>query len=339
MFRRDVKSLEDICLKAISIRPKECVNPFTLEKAHRILTPDKSKSHKAKQKLLHTLVETGRVNDDLLPELFFHESLRKLTIVGAKITSCFLRDLSVKCPNLRELSLSGCFKIEDKGVLQVLQGCASLTLLNLENCRKLSDVSLTHMIHHGHKLSEIDIGGNFNMTPNGIGDLLRNHSNRSKFVGLHISGHQLPDWLLQLITDKLKRLLHLSIGYTNVPTAHVITLLTRRPNLRRLRVHWCTQMNEDFIQFIPQCAALETLDLTGIKTISDQALIEMMEAKMHPAPLPPSPTSAESDEVSKKEKRQPAVPLASLSVRYCGFAKETLAYLSDKYPSLRVVVQ
>jgi hypothetical protein len=339
MFRRDVKSLTDICLKAIAIRPKTCITPLTLENAHKILKPNDTKSHKAKQKLIDVLVETGRVNDDLLPDKFYHESLRKLTILGAKITSYFLRELAGKCPNLKELNLSGCFKIGDGGVLQILKGCTSLSSINLENCRKLSDVSLTHMVHHGQALVSVDIGGNFNMTTNGIAELIRNHGNRSKFVGLHISGHVVPDWLLQLITDKLKRLQQLSIGYTLVPTAHIIALLTRRPNIRKLRVHWCTQINEEFIKFVPQCPALQTLDLTGIKTISDQMLIEMMEAKMHPAPLPPSPPSTESGEVGRKEKRQPAVPLTSISIRYCGFAKDTLAFLSEKYPSVRIVVQ
>ena len=341
MFRRDVKSLESLCLKAIASRPKEALTPRALASAHRILKPDQAAAHKAKQKLLNTLLDSGRMNDDLLvkdllPERFFHESLRKLSILGGKVTGSFLQALSLTCPNLKEVNLSGCFKIGDNGVLHILQKCASLSSLNLENCRKLSDASLTHMIHHGQKLSTIDVGGNFNMTTEGIANLVQNHANRSKFVGLHVSGHALPDWLLQLITDKLKQLQHLSIGYTDVQTANLISLLTRRPHLRRLRCHWCPQLDEAFIKFVPQCPALDTLDLTGIKGISDRALLEMMDSKMRTVSGQPTLPKAIDADVSKKEKRPQSVPLARLHVRYCGFTKDTLAYLAEAYPSVQL---
>jgi hypothetical protein len=89
--------------------------------------------------------------------------------------------------------------------------------LNIENCRKLTDVSLDHLRKHAPKLQvrhwallqeavglggwkltsdalqSIDVGGNFNMTIAGITKLIEKHPNHSKFTRVHISGHAVTD--------------------------------------------------------------------------------------------------------------------------------------------------
>lgn len=92
-FRREVSSLEKLVLKFISKAPRQLniiLNDHTLERAHRIGKPDKSRTHKAKQEVIRALLRGGRVGDDTLPKGFFHTSMTRIEIIGAKISTPFV---------------------------------------------------------------------------------------------------------------------------------------------------------------------------------------------------------------------------------------------------------
>ncbi|RLN71969.1 hypothetical protein BBJ28_00014274 [Nothophytophthora sp. Chile5] len=233
-FRRDVPALEKMVLKYISKSPrlvKTIVNDETLARAHRIGKPAKSRTHKAKQEVLRALLRGGRLSDDTLPASFFHSSMTRLEIIGAKISTPFVEMI---CPKLHSVNFSGCFRLTDDAIEVLLRNCPDMKELNVENCRKLTDVSLDHLrklapklqvwpppssfrLKMRHKswimmcypcrlccgiiaalcgdscIQSIDVGGNFNMTIAGITKLIEKHPNHSKFTRVHISGHPVTD--------------------------------------------------------------------------------------------------------------------------------------------------
>lgn len=92
-FRREVPSLDKLVLKYISKSVRHAgtiVNDETIERMHRISKPAKSRTHKVKQDIIRALLQGGRVTDDILPASFFHVSMTRIEIVGAKISTTFI---------------------------------------------------------------------------------------------------------------------------------------------------------------------------------------------------------------------------------------------------------
>ena len=92
-FRREVSPLEKMVLKYLAKSPRQLsviLNDRTLARAHRIMKPAKSRTHKAKQEVIRALLRGGRLDDDTLPASFFDPSMTRLEIIGAKISTVFI---------------------------------------------------------------------------------------------------------------------------------------------------------------------------------------------------------------------------------------------------------
>lgn len=194
-FRREVPPLEALLLKYVAKSGRyvgRIVSAEAVARAHRISKPAKSRTHRVKQELLRALLQSGRLSDDSLPDIFFHESMTRLEVIGAKISTVFvdrvrpyhhhydhlLFDINFLsyfqvarlCPKLHTVNFSGCFRLTDDAVEALLRHCpgpsayascranasarsldwrgvctADIKDLNLENCRKLTDVTLDHL--------------------------------------------------------------------------------------------------------------------------------------------------------------------------------------------------
>ncbi|RLN51070.1 hypothetical protein BBJ28_00000739 [Nothophytophthora sp. Chile5] len=244
-FRREVPALEKMVLKYISKSPrlvKTIVSDETLARAHRIGKPAKSRTHKVKQEVLRALLRGGRLSDDTLPASFFHPSMTRLEIIGAKISTPFVEMCSKICPKLHSVNFSGCFRLTDDAIEVLLRNCPDMKELNVENCRKLTDVSLDHLRKLAPKLQvwppPPSFRGNFNMTIAGITKLIEKHPNHSKFTRVHISGHPVTDQTLKTIMAKCRKLHSLSVGYCAVSDDALIALLKKRESVSRLCLHW-----------------------------------------------------------------------------------------------------
>lgn len=102
-FRREVPSLEQLVLKYISKAGKEVsdiITEETITRLHRISKPNKIRTNKVKQQLIHALLKNGRLGDDTLPACFFHESMAQIDLSGAKISSVLMEKVRLK--NLAE---------------------------------------------------------------------------------------------------------------------------------------------------------------------------------------------------------------------------------------------
>jgi len=193
-FQREVPSLQSLVLKFLSKRySSDIVTDKTIAKAHRICHPNRSRTHKIKQELIRALLQTGRFSDQTIPASFFHVTMTRIEITGAKITTELVMKMAQICTKLHHINFSGCFRLTDEAIQVLTTNCLEIKDLNLENCRKLTDATLKHLIEHTPKLHSIDIGGNTNMTIEGVTKFIERHPNHSKFIKLHISGHRVSD--------------------------------------------------------------------------------------------------------------------------------------------------
>ncbi|KAL3668683.1 hypothetical protein V7S43_005979 [Phytophthora oleae] len=337
-FRREVSPLDKMVLKFISKAPRQLdiiLNEKTLERADRIGNPSKSRTHKAKQEVIRALLRGGRLGDDTLPASFFHPSMTRVEIIGAKISTVFVEMLSKTCPKLHSVNFSGCFRLTDDSVEMLLKNCPEIKELNIENCRKLTDVSLDHLRKHAPKLQSIDVGGNFNMTIPGITKLIEKHPNHSKFTKVHISGHPATDQTIKTIMAKCRKLHSLSVGYCAISDEALIALLKKRESVSRLCLHWNIAISDQLLRFLgSEARCLQELNLCGVKSVSADAIVAAIHAKMGARnelldSAMPQPSPDENPEPERKR-------LKKIDFRYTTITKEAAAAIMERYPDLQV---
>ncbi|TMW62993.1 hypothetical protein Poli38472_005611 [Pythium oligandrum] len=352
-FRREVPELEKLVLKYISKSGRcvdQIINDATLERMHRISKPSKSRTHKVKQETIRALLQSGRVGDDTLPDSFFHASMTRLEICGAKISTTFITRLTKICTKLHTVNFSGCFRLTDDAIEVLLKNCPEIKDLNLENCRKLTDLSLDHLRKHAPKLQSIDVGGNFNMTVAGVTKLIEKHPNHSKFTRVHISGHAITDQTIRTIMAKCRKIHSLAIGYCAVTDDAIIALLTKRESMSRLCVHWNVGITDQLLHFIATNGRnIQEINLCGVKTVTTDAIISTITAKMEaqgeldvPKPVTDGATSPKAevnpdegtggDEVKEPERKR----LKKIDFRYTLVPKEAAAAIKERYPELQI---
>ncbi|CAB1446752.1 unnamed protein product [Pleuronectes platessa] len=85
-----------------------------------------------------------------------------------RLVSAFLAHVCYMCPNLLELTLSGCGHITDWDVVTLLQSCRRLRRLHLENCVRITNRSLVGVVDHGDGLEEVKVDFCRNITQAGL---------------------------------------------------------------------------------------------------------------------------------------------------------------------------
>ncbi|KAE9024652.1 hypothetical protein PF005_g4160 [Phytophthora fragariae] len=337
-FRREVPPLDKMVLKFISKAPRQLdviLNEQMLERAHRIGNPAKSRTHKAKQEVIRAMLRGGRLGDDTLPASFFHASMTRIEIIGAKISTTFVEMLSKICPKLHSVNFSGCFRLTDDAIEVLLKNCPEIKELNIENCRKLTDATLDHLRKLAPKLQSIDVGGNFNMTIVGITKLIEKHPNHSKFARVHISGHPATDQTIKTIMAKCRKLHSLSVGYCAITDEALIALLKKRESVSRLCLHWNIAITDNLLRFLGSDARnLQELNLCGVKSVSSDAIVAAVHAKMGTRnelldPAVPQPSPDENPEPERKR-------LKKIDFRYTTVTKEAAAAVKERYPELQI---
>ena len=99
---------------------------------------------------LHKLLTTPR---DSRPGLLDKKSrlkmLKKLSVRNTEITDVSMRYITQYLPQLSQLSVASCWKLSDAGLAQLgaqdSSTSESLTLLDISNCRQITDNGLPHL--------------------------------------------------------------------------------------------------------------------------------------------------------------------------------------------------
>ncbi|KAJ0402064.1 hypothetical protein P43SY_009269 [Pythium insidiosum] len=91
--------------------------------------------------LLQRMIASNSITDDRLVT-FFTSARRVLRLEGCtSIRNSILRQIPMRCPQLRCLDLSNCAQVNNTVVRAVLQGCPQLQTLRLDGCRHITDAA------------------------------------------------------------------------------------------------------------------------------------------------------------------------------------------------------
>lgn len=284
VVQRDIPSLSVTILKEIAKTPAKYVYDDQFKKSQRI----PCKGFDFTQVVVDYVIEAGRMTDDSLPLSIF-ANRTSLSLKNSKITPTYLSMILSRCPKLELLDLSGTFSIDDDCIQMVLRMCPFIRRLGLQSCRKLSNICLGHISTHS-PLVGLQLGGNFNITADGIREYLQSPS-VAHLQELSLAGLQLTDEIFNLIAKKCTQLRKLSFAYSNCTETALRTMLTHvGSQLESLSVAWIGsnfpdnatyQLTSDFIaDFLPRhCPRLVELDVSGLKNVTSSTLANLIEVK------------------------------------------------------------
>jgi hypothetical protein len=294
-MNRDVTSLYDTILKVIARYPTKSLTKASCEKLMKAIENNYfGEDIDMLQIILNQVIDGGRMTDDAVPILVY-KNRRELSLSNSKISGKYLVSAANLCStHLIKLDVSGCFQVADHQILEVLgKFCPNIRKLNVRNCRKLTDDFLISVIDSKYyqNLRELNIGGNFNINDKGVSYFIENNPYINEFTELILSGLQISDETIMLISRKCKSLTSLGLGYCDLKETTIQNLLTKIGS--QLEVFDWSWPSSTSVVTNPQpstffvidslatlCPSLKEIDLTGNRNMSLQGIAELIERKL-----------------------------------------------------------
>ena len=285
MSIREVPTLLLTCLRCIGKQPGAHLTEQTVARAFRN-TPRETRAHITRI-VVDQVTDAGRYVDDAVPVGLFDTESASIDIKNSKVSATYIKSLVDKSAVLEELNVSGCFQVDDDIVTYIIQKCRKLRKLNIQNCRKLTDKCLEDISSSGLQLVSLDIGGNMNMTEQGVVRFLKSYPSAQSLKELNLSGLPVTETVLQALVDRCRAVETLGIAYALVHEEDVKQLLSRIGHrLKKLNIAWlpCNDTSDTYsISFFDHinatCPVLVALDLSGMRTVTAATLQKFLEAR------------------------------------------------------------
>eukprot|EP01033_Poteriospumella_lacustris_P004607 gene4607-3300_t len=193
---------------------------------------------------------------------------------------------------LTSLDVSGCFQVSGAVMNTVISRCPNLRRLNLKNCRKLNDDFLRDLVQYPNLiLTELNIGGNFNITDTGIRLFLQQYRNIHALEEFGVSGLDVRDESVLLMARKFTGIKSLQLAYMDVRESTITELLQALGRqLERLDISWpSTTANvknpQPAAKFLVEvicanCPLLTELDVTANRNLQLPHVQEIIDRKL-----------------------------------------------------------
>jgi hypothetical protein len=286
MSAREIPGLILTCLRCISKKPNTHLTEGAVARAFTHCSQE-TRQH-VTELLVASVTDAGRFVDDGIPVALFDKRSTAIDIQNAKVSAAYLKRLVNQSPELEELNVAGCFQVDDDIVTYVLQKCRKLKKLNIQNCRKLTDRSLEDISQSGLELTALDIGGNMNMTEQGIIQFLQNYPSALTLTELNLSGLPVTEIVLTTLTNRYRSIESLGIAYALIHEENVRFLLSQMGKiLKKLNIAWlpCDDSRDTynfafFEHLNATCPNLVELDLCGLRTVTAANLQKFLEARV-----------------------------------------------------------
>ena len=192
------------------------------------------------------------------------------------------------CSNtLVSVDVSGCFQTDDATIAKLLKSCHKLQNLNIKNCRKLTDITLESIVSLRNPLDTLNIGGNFNMTPQGVQNFFLSYPHVHRLREMHVSGLMINDDILVSVAAKCTGLTSFGLGYSDVSESGLSKLLSvLGPQFVKLNVSWLStlhaQISTAFLLEVlaTYCPRLIELDVSGMKNFTSANLTQLLDTRI-----------------------------------------------------------
>ncbi|KAH9106835.1 hypothetical protein LEN26_014446 [Aphanomyces euteiches] len=221
-----------------------------------------------------------------------------------KLTDIELRQIAKACPDLQDLSISGCSRVGDDGITAIAQNCRQLQRLDISMCIRVTDRGLHAIALHPPTLTSLTTNKCLKITDFGLAHILQTQRN---LVHLSIANCPKPhdaffrsisslalhrvSFLGCVAIDDVSPAPHIPGGFTQFLNKHTLTLesidLTGLLNLKSqsfqrlaicthltaLNLSLCRGLTDDDMNVIAAgCCVLQTLSLQGCVRIGDSTL-------------------------------------------------------------------
>ena len=155
-----------------------------------------------------------------------------------QVTSSSALALSLRCPRLRRLSLSGCQKVDSTGVLALASRCRELVALDLTRLPRVDDVALGAVVQANGGLAELR---------------------------LYACSQYTDAPLIVLAAHSAAALHTLDLtGLAKLTDAALLALAAHCAGLRTLLLTWCTKLSDAGVCAVAAACPLEVLSLHGL---------------------------------------------------------------------------
>jgi hypothetical protein len=283
---REVPTLWVTLLKFIAKQPALCIDEPRIERALRICR-DNDRG-KLTQALVDYITEAGRLTDGVIPISLFDSSSVSLDLKNSKLSGVYLKQLVDRCSGLVSVNISGCFQVDDDVVAHILRKCPIISEIYIQNCRKITSRTLLDIASSGRNIIAIDVGGNTNITEEGLIQFLKMYRYTSTIRFLNLSGLELTGAVLSVIAERCSSVEVLGIAYVRAQEDNVrfiITALGRK--LKKLNIAWApcgdTSQNypPEFFDILAQsCPQLTDLDVCGVRTVTAWSLQRYIDLRL-----------------------------------------------------------
>jgi hypothetical protein len=289
---REIPPLSTHVLKLIAKQPTKHVSEEAISRALKIIPKDRLQEFDLAQVLVDYITEAGRFTDDVLPLSLFEQGRTTLSLKNSKISGKYIAKIIDRVnTNLTELDISGTFQVDDDVVHMVLKKCSKLAKLNIRNCRKVTNKSLEYVNAKGRNLTALNIGGNFNLTHDGLNKFLSSCSHLDAFDEIGLSGLPVQSDTLGLVSRHCSNLTAISLAYCDLGEMALRDFIEQRgTQLQKLCISWlCTttgsvheQVSVEFVSdfLAKSCPQLQELDICGLRNLYVANIQQFLDIKL-----------------------------------------------------------
>eukprot|EP01124_Arcella_intermedia_P015195 TRINITY_DN21706_c0_g1_i1.p1 TRINITY_DN21706_c0_g1~~TRINITY_DN21706_c0_g1_i1.p1 ORF type:complete len:417 (-),score=67.97 TRINITY_DN21706_c0_g1_i1:14-1264(-) len=123
------------------------------------------------------LAQIKGITTNSITELDLLPSLEILDLKSANVLPAFINKVLTSSFTLRILNLSQCLKINDSTLTTIGKNLFNMEKLALNGCKRISDAGILHIAYGCPKLIEIQLSGDINLTDNSLVPLVQNCTN------------------------------------------------------------------------------------------------------------------------------------------------------------------
>ncbi|RHZ44783.1 hypothetical protein Glove_709g46 [Diversispora epigaea] len=224
-------------------------------------------------KLLFTLSRSSQT----FPYSFLIRRLN-FSFLGENITDQILSRLS-SCERLERLTLGGCRRITDTGLLRLLEKADGLIALDVSDIENLTDAVLDLVGERCRRLQGLNVNSCKKVTDKGI-MAVASRCRSLRRIKLS-SCENITDESVVVLAKNCPHLLELDLTNCNQITNGAIQPVFKHcTQLRDFRLAYCTNLTDDsFIKTMPSIfEQLRVLDLTSCALVTDQAIHKIVHS-------------------------------------------------------------
>jgi hypothetical protein len=205
-------------------------------------------------------------------------SLRVLNLRSCRTNrDAFVQSLP-RLAKLRELHFSGTgagTEHDNHVVCQIAQQCTRLKVLDLSGCVTITDEATRAIANHVRGLRRLNLSICVSLRDSTVIEEIVRHNASLTFLSL--SGVKcLNDALVTVIAESCPRLEYLSLAsHSQISDAALAQLGERCRAVRELWLKGCMNVTDVGLKHLAQCKQLQGLGLSGIRGVTDSALLQL----------------------------------------------------------------